>query len=188
MSLSPTKTSLQASSNLCTAETLFSRYSRRRWRSSKIREILDLSGTQLKKWVGNISKHKLSQGETSVLAKGLSFAVTPQKLPFEDFVVAIYTEQATVGLKEAKANILRNDVLGILTNARPPQPNINAEERKALKDLASNKEITILPADKRKTTVVMDTQEYKDKVSFMLSDKKTYELLTSDPTSFINAN
>ena len=142
---------------------------------------LDLSGTQLKKWVVNISKHKLTQGETSVLAKGLSFAVTPQKLPVEDFVVA--TEQAILSLKEPKANLLRNDVLGILKNARPPQPNINAEERKAMKDLASNKDITILPADKGKATVIMDTQDYKDKVSSMLSDKKTYELLTSDPTS-----
>ena len=40
----------------------------------------------------------------------------------------------------------------------------------------------ILPADKGKATVIMDTQEYKDKVNRMLSDKKTYEPLKKDPT------
>ena len=49
--------------------------------------------------------------------------------------------------------------------------------RKSLCDL------TIFPADKGKATVVMDTQEYEEKVLAMLSDRKTYEVLKSDPTS-----
>ena len=76
-----------------------------------------------------------------------------KKLPFEDFIVT--TEQATLGLKKPKANRLRNDVVGILKHARPRQPNINAEERKTLKVLASNKKITVQPADKRKVNVVI---------------------------------
>ena len=53
---------------------------------------IDLSGTQLKKWVVNVSKYKLTDDQTRVLGKGLNFAVTPDKLPVEEFIIA--TEQA----------------------------------------------------------------------------------------------
>ncbi len=73
-------------------------------------------------------------------------------------------------------------MVGELKKAKPPPSNISAKERKALKTLAKNKDIMILPADKGKATVIMDTQEYKDKVNRILSDKKTYEPLPKDPT------
>ena len=143
---------------------------------------LDLSGSQLRqKWVVNLSKKTLKEEESSVLAKGLSYAVTPNKLPVEEFVVA--TELASVGLSAPKANLLRNDVVGILKNAKAPPSNVTSKERRALKDLAADKDITIVPADKGKATVVLDTQSYKDKVSGMLNDTKTYEVLPNDPTA-----
>ena len=40
----------------------------------------------------------------------------------------------------------------------------------------------VLPADKGKATVIMDTEEYEKKVREMLSDEKTYSKLNSDPT------
>ena len=42
---------------------------------------IDLSGTQLKKWVKVLSKYKPSDSEMKVLAKGLKFAVSPNKIP-----------------------------------------------------------------------------------------------------------
>ena len=42
---------------------------------------IDLSGTQLKKWVKVLSKYKPSDSEMKVLAKGLNFAVSPNKIP-----------------------------------------------------------------------------------------------------------
>ena len=41
----------------------------------------------------------------------------------------------------------------------------------------------ILPADKGRATVVMDKEEYEQKVTTMLSEKKTYEQLSADPAS-----
>ena len=40
----------------------------------------------------------------------------------------------------------------------------------------------ILSADKGKATVIMDTAEYEQKVTTVLSDDKTYEKLKKDPT------
>ena len=39
----------------------------------------------------------------------------------------------------------------------------------------------ILPGDKGKATVVMDMDEYEQKVTTMLSDDKTYQKLKKDP-------
>lgn len=39
----------------------------------------------------------------------------------------------------------------------------------------------ILPADKGKTTVVLDKVNYDEKIEFMLSDASTYEKLSRDP-------
>ena len=43
--------------------------------------------------------------------------------------------------------------------------------------------MTILPADKGKGTVVMDTDDYEAKVMRMLHDNKTYEQLQTNPTN-----
>ena len=136
---------------------------------------LDLSAPWLKKWIVNLSKYKLNKDETSVLQKGLGFAVTPDKIPIEDFVVA--TELATKMVTYDDAPILRSRITGILRNAQLPEANLSKGEQLALKNLAQNKDLTILPADKGKSTVIMDTDSYKSKVNDMLKDDKTYEVL-----------
>ncbi|XP_071485804.1 uncharacterized protein [Diadema antillarum] len=48
-------------------------------------------------------------------------------------------------------------------DANPPKSNITNQERQALKDLSSNKDIVILPADKGKATVALKIEDYKEK-------------------------
>ena len=43
-------------------------------------------------------------------------------------------------------------------------------------------DITILPADKGRSTVILNTKDYESKMSTLLSDIKTYEVLQRDPT------
>ena len=40
----------------------------------------------------------------------------------------------------------------------------------------------ILPADKGKCVVILDKEEYSNKVNMMLSDERTYRKLIRDPT------
>ena len=49
---------------------------------------------------------------------------------------------------EEAASELRNKIVGILRNPKPPKSNINKAERQALKSLRENKDITILLAEK----------------------------------------
>ena len=143
-------------------------------------ENVELGGEQLKKWVVNLSKYKLTKPQESVLAKGLNYAPTPDKIPVEDYIVA--TELACQKLPGNEAMVLRSEMAGVLRSAKPPKSNISREERKALNDLKKEESVLILPADKGKATVLMDVQDYEDKLTEMLSDEKTYEQLSSDPT------
>ena len=140
----------------------------------------DLTGTQLKRWVINLSIYKLSRNQNKILVKGLNYAVTPEKIPTEEFVVA--AEQATWSLPQEQKDKLRADVTGVLKSAKVPKQNITRQERTALKGLQKEKSITILPADKGKATVIMETREYQEKIKEMLNDEATYEKLKKDPT------
>ena len=65
--------------------------------------------------------------------------------------------------------------MGILQHAKPPKSNLSKEERMALKSLMDNKDIIILPADKGKSVVIMDKEEYESQCEKLLSDEKTYK-------------
>uniref|UniRef100_A0A3P8RXA2 Uncharacterized protein n=1 Tax=Amphiprion percula TaxID=161767 RepID=A0A3P8RXA2_AMPPE len=77
---------------------------------------------------------------------------------------------------------LRNTIAGILKSAKLPHSNITKQETKAVKSLKQDNSITILPADKGRTTVIMDTDTYEQQLTNMLQDRNTNEVLKKDPT------
>ena len=143
-------------------------------------EDADLSGTQLKKWVVNLSKYKLSSDENKVLARGLNFAITLPKHPVDDLIVS--AEKSCALLPYGEGDQLRAKLVSVIKSSKPPTPNISKGEYDALTKLGKLKEVTILPADKGRATVVMDTVDYEEKVQTMLSDDKTYAKVKRDPT------
>ena len=134
-----------------------------------------------KRWVHNTSSHKLTQAEHNILTRGLNYAITPRKIPHEQFILATELACERIPDQGQKAQ-LRNEVAGILKSAKTPTSNITKEEEKAIKNLAKNNNIMILPADKGRTTVVMDTTQYETQMHNMLLDTTTYEILKKDPT------
>ena len=67
------------------------------------------------------------------------------------------------------------------TASPPPNRNVTREEEEALKELKNNEKIVILKADKGNATVVMNTEDYEEKVNSLLSDECTYEKLPTRP-------
>jgi hypothetical protein len=55
-------------------------------------------------------------------------------------------------------------------------------EQKILMKLKKDHSIIVLPADKGRTTVVMDREEYTNKASELLQDNCTYKKLDKNPT------
>ncbi|KAI8522002.1 hypothetical protein Bbelb_017560 [Branchiostoma belcheri] len=135
------------------------------------------------RWVKNLSSHTLTEPEKSLLSKGLNFAVAPNKIPSIDIVTETESAIRRARLPQRQAEALRTKVATTLKVSKPPASNITREERTALKDLATNQDILILPADKGRCTVVLDREQYDRKVQDLLGDKDTYMPLKKDPTN-----
>ena len=136
--------------------------------------------TVIKNPVVNISGRELSEGEISVLEKGLGFAPVPKTVPTKEIICA-----AEVGLRKIKdpieANVVRAKVASILRNSKPPQDNLTNDERSGLKSLQARKDIKILPADKGNTVVILSAGQYTEKLELLLSDR-AYQKMSKDPT------
>ena len=136
------------------------------------------------KWVRNLSKRPLTPSEKKVLSRGQGFAVTPKKLPIDEYIVA--TELMCTSLSnKSEAAALRGEIRTLLENENKPISNLPKNEIKALEDLRRDKSIVILPADKGKCLVVMDREEYVTEMEKKLADTATYKRLTKDPTQEI---
>ena len=53
---------------------------------------------------------------------------------------------------------------------------------KALKELQKEKSNIIFPVHKGRATVIMETDEYQEKMTTLISDKAIYEKLEKNPT------
>ena len=119
-----------------------------------------------------------------IIRKGLNFAVVPPSLPTEEIVTS--TELACKSLDQETAAKLRSEVArSVSKRTKKMKRNLSLEEIKALQELKKDNDLTILPADKGRATVVLDRKEYEQKIETLLSDQKTYELLKKDPTTTV---
>jgi len=130
-----------------------------------------------KKWVVNLSSQPLSSSQEAALKLGLNYAITPKKVPVAHILA--FVESGIKQVPTAEADIIRASITSILRNTRPPQQaNISQDQLNALKSLADDPTITILPADKGRAVVIMDSSIYNDKIDGLLQDKKTYTKIT----------
>ena len=73
------------------------------------------------KWVINLSKTELTEGQKSVLAKGPNFSIAPKYIPNVDYITAV--ESMCSKLKEEDAMELRSNINSLLRKAQAPKPN-----------------------------------------------------------------
>ncbi|XP_046391493.1 uncharacterized protein LOC124159616 [Ischnura elegans] len=104
----------------------------------------------------------------AVLSKGLNFAPAPRIIPYADIIGGI--KQAVRRLPEVTAVEIRSEVPMVLKRAIPPKSNISRKEREAIRTLRNNPDLTILPADKGNATVILKTDEYRQKILDILND------------------
>ena len=69
-----------------------------------------------------------------------------------------------------------------IKNTKRPASNIINGEFKPLQELNADTDITIIPAGKGRSTVIININDYESKMSTLHSDTNTYEMLQMDPT------
>lgn len=137
-----------------------------------------------KRVVKNLSNRVLSDAEEQVLALGLNYAIAPTSIPYGDIIAS--TEATAKNLNASDADRLRHNVSKALHKAKLPKMNLNREMLRAVKGLRRFEDIVILPADKGNATVVMDREEYVEKMNSML-DNTTYRRIKGDPTTRVES-
>ena len=135
------------------------------------------------KWVKNLSDRQLTSSETRVLARGLNYAITPQRIPIVDYITGIESAIHYGKLPSVEAEQLRRSISTTINNTKLQKSNISREERKALESIKGDKSIIVLPADKGRCTVLLNKQDYDTKIQDLLNDTTTYEKLSRNPTS-----
>ena len=122
----------------------------------------------------------MSKVEEKVLHKGSGFAVADKRIQYDEFVTA--TQQASKHLSQSHSLALKAEVTDILKNTTQSKSNLTKEELKAINNLRRDQSIIITPADKGKALVIMDKDEYVQKMEEKLADVTTYVRIEKDPT------
>ncbi len=107
-----------------------------------------------------------------ILSRGLNFTITPKRILREDFISVAELACQKIKDQGPKAELC-NKIAGKLKSAKLPPSNVTREEVGAIYTLTKDKTITILPADKGRTTVLMDTEKYERQMKAMLKDTNT---------------
>ena len=156
------------------------------------RQIVQIENNQNKdqdtnKWVINLPKTELTEGQKSVLAKGPNFSISPSNIPNADLIPAIETMCSKLKEDEATQDReLRVDINNLLRQATIPKSNLTKEERIGLKQLSKDSSRVILTTDKGVALVVMDKEDYINKAHQLL-EQPAYRTISRDPTNKIKA-
>ena len=67
----------------------------------------------------------------------------------------------------------KRDEVRTVERARLPKPNITKTARAALRNLQKDDTIIVLPADKGRATVLMNTDDYMTMITALVSDTNT---------------
>ena len=144
--------------------------------------------TDKKKWDINMSSRQLTHIETDLLTKVLNFSITSKTLPNKDIIATI--EGAVKDLEKEESDTIRAKVNLTLQKSKPTKNNLSKDERlkrslkKALKELQSHTLIVILPADKGRSTVILNYEDYLEKFMNHINNGP-YQLLKKDPATKI---
>ena len=114
------------------------------------------------KWIVKLSSKTLTPAEENLLQNGLNYSITPQTIPTADIIAKVETAIRTLPKREEVENIRAKTSL-ILQKAKLPKKNLPTEQKKALHSLREDNSIIILPADRGRSTVILNKQDYINK-------------------------
>lgn len=141
------------------------------------------NNSQATRTVINLSQKVLSESALEVLEKGLNFAPTMKRIPYEKVIGNVEEVVRYNKIPSSDAECLRQDIAFVLRHAKLPGPNITNEELLALRVLREDADLIILKADKGNATVVMNVTEYDVKIQSLLNDANTYKPVVYNPTA-----
>nr|VZI48591.1 unnamed protein product [Spirometra erinaceieuropaei] len=121
--------------------------------------------------VHKLSSHRFSQQQLAILSYDAKFSTRDARL--KDFITFFESALQKCETGEECQNVMRQQVSTLLLQHKRQTTISMAEDRELLK-IRKMKDIVTLPADKGRSTVVMDKAEHCTKLGNLLMDKGTY--------------
>nr|VZI20302.1 unnamed protein product [Spirometra erinaceieuropaei] len=147
-------------------------------RQAKKREVLERKLTKLKppgtersNLVHNLSFKQLTDQQLRVLQHETCFS-TADADPV-DFIAALEAMLVRRETSDDMKQSVRQRVTSLLMTHRPTKC-ISQSESKAMRELRRDDSIIILPAEKGRSTVVMNREDYNEKAKALLDDREFY--------------
>ena len=121
----------------------------------------------------NLSNTELNLSSRKLLEKGLNFVIAPKNILVEDIICSL--EESIKHLPENEAGEVRQKCARTLRRDKPPKPNISNEEYGALKELKKNDQIVILKEDEGGAMVMLNKEDYVEKMKAHLDLSDFYK-------------
>ncbi|BHF84000.1 hypothetical protein SprV_0902715000 [Sparganum proliferum] len=128
--------------------------------------------------VHNLSSKHRTVAQTKVLQRGSGFNTTDAD-PVT-FITSFESVVRQTGATDEAKDLLRHQISSLLMSHRKTH-SLLRDEQKALRELKADIEIVILPADKGRSTVILDKVDYRTKALMLLNDRESY--MVSDAAS-----
>ena len=127
----------------------------------------------------NLSNFSFPPSVFSLLGKGLNFALAPRKIPVEDIICDV--EFGIKNLPDKTKDMIRKDCAVALRRAKSPRSNISKAEFEALKTLNQNRDVVVLKMDKGGAAVILDREDYRNKMLDHLCNSGSYKKISKNP-------
>ena len=133
----------------------------------------------------NFSSQVLTDSQTSLLHKGLTFAIPPKKLGYENHFLpfemlfrnlkdsSTFSNDDLIYTKSTLQNIAMSSYRFCNKNNQSYE-NLSKEEHNAFLELISLENIVIQKADKGNVVVLVDKEIYLQKMKYILDDKSKF--------------
>ncbi|BHF73757.1 hypothetical protein SprV_0401684000 [Sparganum proliferum] len=123
------------------------------------------------KLVHNLSSKELTEKQMQVLRHEASFNTADVKTA--NMIAAVESILGQPGATDGTKNLIRHQVSSLLL-AHRPRDLLSKVQRDALKELRGDNDLVIVPADKRRSTVVLDRTDYNQKAKNLLEDRQSH--------------
>ena len=137
------------------------------------------------KSVVNLSDKNLTEDQMRVLSRGEKFSFGSKEQDKYNFIATI--ESTILDLQVSnndKAN-LRQCLTCSVQIKHQQHSTLTHEEKRALREIKQDSNISVVPADKGNALVVIDKSTYDDKQKEHLNDENTYQKLQSNPVHML---
>ena len=137
-------------------------------------------------FVVNLSDKQLDKNTTCALGYGLSFPVSNKPTDSVQIARAFCQLEKYSDIPSDDINITKGIVYGNMM--KTDTPNCPRRFNKAYSDLKKDENIHITKADKANAVVLLNKNDYLEKMNNLLSDESTYQQLQKNPTETVKSN